>query len=167
MPLRQMQLPTQLAGQSYPNSPVNLQFQQGGVAQNPNIMYMDNQMFDSYKSSNMGQAQRGMPTSVAGSTGNPEQGWGSFLFGDNNQVGAIQGVAGLLGTGLNMYTGWKGLQMAEDQFNFQKDAFNKNYANQTKLINSQLRDRQQARYAANPHAYQKPDDYMKENKVGE
>lgn len=55
--------------------------------------------------------------------------------------------------------------LAKDQFNFQKDAFNKNWAAQSKLTNASLSDRQAARVASNPTAYQSVSDYMKANGV--
>ena len=64
-------------------------------------------------------------------------------------------------TGLNAYGGFKQLGLAEDSLNFQKDAFSKQFANQSKLVNSQLRDRQQARLDRNPNNVS-VDDYMKQ-----
>lgn len=136
----------------------------------PNMAAINAAMMQQTNGLDMSAVNRGMtnPLGMNTNTGTGTGGnWSEFLLGNNQQVGALPVGLGLLNTGLNLYTGIKGLQMAEDQFNFQKDAFNKNYANQTKLINSQLRDRQRARYAANPHAYQSPDEYMAENKVGE
>lgn len=89
-----------------------------------------------------------------------------FWLGDKNSMGVLPVGAQLLQTGINAFTGIKGLNLAEEQLAFSKDAFNKNYANQVKLVNAQLRDRQEARYAANPNAYENPDKYVEENKVG-
>ena len=89
-----------------------------------------------------------------------------FWLGDKNSMGVLPVGAQLLQTGINAYTGIRGLNLAEEQLAFTKEAFNKNYANQVKMVNSQLRDRQEARYAANPNAYQNPDEYVEENKVG-
>ena len=66
---------------------------------------------------------------------------------------------------LNGYLGFKQLGLAEDNLNFQKDAFSKQFENQRTLTNSELRDRQAARVASNPTAYQSVDDYMKANAV--
>lgn len=90
-------------------------------------------------------------TAPAGSQG----GWN--WFGGQNTAGivptAVQGINALA-------QGWLGFQqldLAKDNLAFQKDAFNKNYANQRQLTNQQLMDRQRARYAANPNAYAAPD----------
>lgn len=73
-------------------------------------------------------------------------------------LGALQGLA-------NSWIGFQQLGLAKDQLGFQKDAFNKNYANNVSLTNSQLQDRQQARVAANPNATAVTD-YMAANRVG-
>ena len=72
-------------------------------------------------------------------------------------IGALTGLAGA-------YTGLEQLQVAKDNLAFQKDAFNKNFANQAKLTNSQLADRQRARVMDSPGAYESVSDYM--NKYG-
>lgn len=92
--------------------------------------------------------------------------WMTDWFGGQNQMGYIPAGIGALSAGLNAYTGFQQLGLAKDQLAFQKQAYSENMANQTKLTNAALRDRQAARYAANPNAYQNPDDYMAENKVG-
>ena len=66
---------------------------------------------------------------------------------------------------MNGYLGMQNYGLAKDQFNFQKDAFNKNWAAQSKLTNASLSDRQAARVASNPTAYQSVSDYMKANGV--
>lgn len=77
-----------------------------------------------------------------------QQGWGGMALG----VG--QGLA-------NAYMGMKQYGLAKDTFNQNKLQFEKNLANQTKLTNSQLEDRQAARVASNPGGYQSVSDYMK------
>ena len=57
------------------------------------------------------------------------------------------------------------VDLAKDSLNFQKDAFSKQFENQRTLTNAELRDRQIARVASNPTAYQSVDDYMKANGV--
>lgn len=66
---------------------------------------------------------------------------------------------------LNGYLGFKQLGLAEDSLNFQKNAFSKQFENQRTLTNNELLDRQNARYASNPTAYQDPTTYMKEHSV--
>lgn len=81
-----------------------------------------------------------------------QQGWG------NMAVGVGQGLA-------NAYMGMKQYGLAKDTFEQNKKQFEMNYANQTKLTNSRLQDRQAARVASNPGAYQSVGDYMKQNGV--
>jgi hypothetical protein len=90
--------------------------------------------------------------------------WGGKV-GDNTYNGILS--TGLqLGTGLwNAWNGMQQLDLARDQFAFQKDAFNKQYENQRTLTNARLRDRQNARLGANPNGYQSTADYMKQNGV--
>ena len=60
----------------------------------------------------------------------------------------------------NGYLALKQLGLAQDQFNFQKDAFNKNWAAKKATTNAALEDRQRARVASNSGAYQSVGDYM-------
>lgn len=84
--------------------------------------------------------------------GTKSAGWGGLALG----VG--QGLA-------NAYMGMKQYNLAKDSFEQNKKQFEMNYANQTKLTNGRLQDRQQARVASNPGAYQSVGDYMKQNGV--
>lgn len=69
---------------------------------------------------------------------------------------AISGLTSIA----NGYLGMKQLGLAQDQFNFQKDAFNKNWEAKKATTNSALEDRQRARVASNSGAYQSVGDYM-------
>jgi hypothetical protein len=118
---------------------------------------------------------------VAGTSGavNATGGWGagigdwfkdSGFFGSTAADGAkTQGWGGTaLGVGqgiANLYMGMKQYGLAKDQLAFSKDQFNKNYAAQQKTINAQMQDRQAARVASNPGAYQSVGDYMKQNGI--
>ena len=57
--------------------------------------------------------------------------------------------------------GMKQYGLAEDALKEQKRQFNINYEAQRKMTNSQLADRQRARVASNPNAYESVADYMK------
>lgn len=83
-------------------------------------------------------------------------------FGKNGWAGTALGAASGLMQG---FMGMQNYGLAKDQLNFQKDAFEKNLANQTKLTNNSLEDRQRARVASNAGAYQSVDDYMRQNRV--
>jgi len=76
----------------------------------------------------------------------------------NLALGGIQTLGGL-------YMGKKQLDMAKDQLDFQKRAFEKNYAAQRQRTNTQLRDRQKRRAYERPDYYQSVGEYMKENGV--
>lgn len=92
--------------------------------------------------------------------------WMTDWFGGENQAGYLSTGIGAISAGLGAYTGLQQLNLGRDQLDFQKRAYEENKANQTTLTNAALRDRQAARYSANPNAYQSPDEYMAENKVG-
>ena len=63
------------------------------------------------------------------------------LFSADGLFKGLSGLSSLLGA----YSGYKGLGLAEDQFDFNKDAFGVNLANQAKLTNADLQTRQQSR----------------------
>lgn len=71
----------------------------------------------------------------------------------------------VLSGAVNAYTGLQQLNLAKDSFNFNKGVTTTNLANQAKTINTQLEDRQRARLASNPNAYQSLSEYMKKNSV--
>lgn len=71
---------------------------------------------------------------------------------------AISAAQGLMGA----FMGMKNYGLAKKQFEFSKGMAEKNLANQTKMVNGDLEDRQRARVASNPTAYQSVSAYMKE-----
>ena len=73
-------------------------------------------------------------------------------------IGILQGLG-------SAYMGMKQYGLAKEQLQFSKDAFNKNYAAQAKMTNTSLMDRQRARVASNPGAYQSVGDYMAQNGI--
>jgi len=81
--------------------------------------------------------------------------------GYQNVMAGLNAFSGLT----NAYTGMKQLNLAEDAFDFNKDLSTVNLANQAQTVNSQLADRQRARIASNPNAYQSLDQYMANNAV--
>jgi hypothetical protein len=79
-------------------------------------------------------------------------GWGGMA------MGAAQGIGNL----------WMGMQqygLAKDTFNENKRQFALNFDASKKTTNSRLEDRQAARVASNPGAYQSVGDYMKKNGI--
>ena len=85
-----------------------------------------------------------------------KNGWGQMNLGQ--QAGAVLGGVGSL---YGMYNARKTGKLAKDQFNFTKDAFNRNFAAQANITNSQLADRQNARHTRDPKAHSSVADYMK------
>lgn len=69
---------------------------------------------------------------------------------------ALGGVTSLL----NGYLGFQNLSLAKKQFNAAQDQWNTQWQANRKLTNSSLADRQSARVASNPNAYQSVDSYM-------
>lgn len=84
--------------------------------------------------------------------GTAVNGWGGAA------LGLMQGLG-------SAYMGMKQYGLMKDQLQFSKDAFNKNYAAQAKMTNASLLDRQRARVASNPGAYQSVGDYMAQNGI--
>lgn len=74
-------------------------------------------------------------------------GWGSPA------LGALSGIA-------NIYMGMKNYGLARDQLTANQGNFEKNYAAQKQATNASLEDRQAARVASNPTAYQSVSEYM-------
>ena len=58
--------------------------------------------------------------------------WGNIAGMVGAGAGILQGLGGLA----SAYTAYKGLQLAKDQFRYQKDLANRNLANQAKIINN-------------------------------
>lgn len=85
-------------------------------------------------------------------SGQMSQGWGGLAFG------AAQAL-------MNGLMGMRQYGLARRQFDFQKNAWNQNMANQRRTVNTQMEDRQRARVAANPTAYQSVGEYMNQNRL--
>ena len=92
---------------------------------------------------------------VLGSTdadGMKTQGWGGLALGAASGIG-------------NLFLGMQQYGLAKDAFKEGKRQFNLNYDAQRKATNTQLEDRQRARVASNPGAYQSVGAYMDKNGV--
>lgn len=81
-----------------------------------------------------------------------QSGWG----------GTALGIAQGLG---NLYMGMQQYGLAKKALAQSKEQFDKNYAAQRTMTNASLEDRQRARVASNPGAYQSVGDYMQQNRV--
>lgn len=112
----------------------------------------------------------GIAGSPVSSFGRPDFfSWDSFLGGKNKDGSAYSGwgapAMGILQGLGSAYMGMKQYALARDQLQFSKDAFNKNFAAQAQTTNTALEDRQRARVASNPGAYQSVGDYMGQNRI--
>lgn len=84
--------------------------------------------------------------------GTGSNGWGGMA------LGIMQGLG-------SAFMGMKQYGLAKEQLQFAKDSFEKNYAAQRSITNANLEDRQRARVASNPGAYQSVGDYMAQNGI--
>lgn len=84
--------------------------------------------------------------------GAQQAGWGGLA------LGAAQGIG-------NAWLGMKQYGLAQDMFKENKRQYNQNYAAQRQSTNTRLEDRQRARVASNPGAYQSVGDYMNQNRI--
>ena len=108
-----------------------------------------------------------------GQTGTPSLGGGNaimdslrssgFLGTDGNQGwgGMALGALGSLG---GAFMGLQNYNLAKDTLQNSKDQFNKNYAAQRQVLNTQLEDRQRARVAANANN-ESVDSYLNRNRI--
>lgn len=94
-----------------------------------------------------GLQRSGVIGSIDPTTKLKTDGWGSLALGTLSGLGSA-------------YMGMKQYGLMKDQFKFQKDSFNKNYAAQRNLINSELEDRQRQRVRENPNTAMPVDKYM-------
>lgn len=81
--------------------------------------------------------------------------------GDGFGGAALGAAQGLLGG----YLGLKNYGLAKDQFAESKRQFGLNYDAQMRTTNAALEDRQRARIASNPNAYQSLSEYMDRNGI--
>ena len=90
-----------------------------------------------------------------------------FSFSDwgSKNKDLINGGVGIANSLANAYFGWKNLGLAKDQFNFQKDAWNKNFANQVITTNNQLEEQARKRYSNSPTSNMTPEEYMAKHRV--
>lgn len=94
---------------------------------------------------------------------------GGFFGGKDANGNVTNGWGGTaIGAASGLMSGFMGMQqygLAKQQFAQQKKEYEQNYAAQRQLTNSQLEDRQRARVASNPGAYESVGAYMDKNGV--
>lgn len=134
------------------------------LAANPELLKMNNAA--SY-SSTLNPIKKGQVASGGALSGDSLFGGLFDNFFDTTDANGIktQGWGGMAMSGLqglgNSYMAMKQFGLAEDALKEQQRQFNINYEAQRKMTNSQLADRQRARVASNPGAYQSEAEYMK------
>lgn len=120
----------------------------------------------------------GAPASVnigggMGGQGMPAQGGGflgSFLnqYNDNGKMTGQGWGAPALGAAQGLFSAYMGMKqygLMKDQLSESKRQFGLNFDAQKNTTNAQLEDRQKARVASNPGAYESVDSYMDKYKV--
>lgn len=102
---------------------------------------------------------------------------GDGFLGKNSVLGGVDTKSGMktagwaplaLGLGQAIYGGIQGQRtqkLAENQFKEGKRQFDLNYNAQRDTINTNLEDRQRARVASNPGAYQSVSEYLDKNRI--
>ena len=114
-------------------------------APNPFDINFGGNTIPSYDTGNGGASGKGFWGSMIGDKENP--GWGGMA------LGAASGLA-------SAFMGMKQYGLAKDTLAQNKQQFQMQYDAQKSMTNSSLEDRQRARIASNPGAYQSPGDYM-------
>lgn len=96
---------------------------------------------------------------------------GKSMFGDVDTKTGVRSMGWAptaLGVGQAIMGGIQGnkaMGLAQDQLKEGKRQFNLNYNAQKQTTNTQMEDRQRARVASSPGAYESVDSYMTKNKV--
>ena len=119
-------VPTNISGTQTIN-PLNVDWNQ----------YLTNSLFDPSANSTMP-----VGTNTLGNTTTTTPDWELFSSQGLKDISTGIGAASNL---FNIYSGFKGLGLAEDSFNFNKGVTNTNLANQAKLTNEMLATRQATR----------------------
>jgi len=152
-----------------PNSVLGTQ----GTLAPQGMMNMSSLYGGGYQPSQLNQSmQTNFATNPIASNGGPGGGLSTMekWFGGSNNAGNY--VPGMALTGLNAltgvagaYVGWQQFKTAQDSLKENKRQFNLNYEASKKNYNTTIEDRQRARVAANPRAYQSVSSYMTKNGI--
>ena len=95
----------------------------------------------------------------------PEQNWLSGLIGTKEAPGWGGLALGTISGFGNAFMGMQQYDLAKDALKQSKQQFAMNYDAQRQTTNSALEDRQRARVAANPGAYESVGNYMDKNRI--
>lgn len=109
----------------------------------PNYNFGGNNQFTNNRVNNTNKPpfRDGFFNSNSNNLNNDNTGGGSGGFGVGDTLSVLEGLT-------NAYLGYKSLGLAEDQFDFSKDTFNSNLANQTRAYNTNLSQQQRASLGA-------------------
>lgn len=91
--------------------------------------------------------------------------FGGTAANGTQSIGAVAPVLGIGSALLGGFQGAKKLKLAEGQLKEGKRQFDLNYDAQRKTTNTQLEDRQRARVASSPGAYESVSTYLDKNRV--
>lgn len=86
-------------------------------------------------------------------------------IGEMPMMDKLKGIAGIIGAVGGVMQGRNQMKLMERSLNQQRDQWNKSWGASTKQYNSEIEDRQRARVASNPNAYQSVDSYMNNNRI--
>ena len=104
-------------------------------------------------------------TPTFGMGGDQAGGGGMNFFGSNGQQGWGGTAMGAIGGMANLFMGMKQYGLAKKTLAENKRQFELNYGAQRQTTNTQMADRQAARVASNPGAYQSVGGYMEQNGI--
>lgn len=110
-------------------------------------------------------ATSGIPNAGGVAAGAGGGNWWDGMVGTKDKPGWGNMAMGAAGGIFNAWNGMKMYGLAKDTLEQNKQQFAQNFGAQQKMTNARLEDRQAARVASNPGAYQSVGDYMKKNGV--
>ena len=91
---------------------------------------------------------------------------GNFWGKDGFNLGSVGDIASIIGGFGTLWSGIQANKLAKDAFNFQKEAFQTNLANQISSYNTSLEDRIRARYSQNNRSQAEADAYIADHRLG-
>lgn len=110
-------------------------------------------------------------SSIAGGAAIAGPTWWDRAFGGTDPTtgkttgGFVAPALGALSAGMNFYTGKKQLGLAEDQLATQKKQFADQFNIQKQLINRDIQEQGERRFARNPALNVAPEEYYKQHRI--
>lgn len=134
-----------------------------GADQNAAAAYF--QQNPQMQNSGIGQAIYGGGASAAQIGSGLGGGMGGAGSGLGFNIGTAQLGLGAIGTIGNLWAAWQAQKLAKEQFGFQKDMTNANFANQIKTYNTTLLDRSVSRGIMQGDDAAKTEQYIDDNSL--